>query len=184
MNIKGRITARKILLVYFYEQYFLENAGKQTVLFEDVERVHRLLWDEKGMPEVMLTEALSSTYFGDIDREIAYIIQHHVPEQKKATIDYDYIQRVAPLFYDYRDIVRDKVNTHTISFSFDDMDLIDRVLFVLGYIEFMVIETPKEVVLNEMIELAKRYGDEKSPKLLNAIGHKVLMKDTNPENSK
>lgn len=40
--------------------------------------------------------------------------------------------------------------------------------------EFLELKTPKEIVLNEMIELAKRYGDDQSPKLLNGIGHKVL----------
>jgi len=29
--------------------------------------------------------------------------------------------------------------------------------------------TPREIVLNEMIELAKRYGDEASAKLINGI---------------
>ena len=49
------------------------------------------------------------------------------------------------------------------------MDLMDRVLFILGYIEFVELKTPKEVILNEMVELAKRYGDDSSPKLLNGI---------------
>jgi len=41
-------------------------------------------------------------------------------------------------------------------------------------VEYTHLGTPKEVVLNEMVELAKRYGDESSPKLLNGIGHKIF----------
>jgi transcription termination factor NusB len=37
------------------------------------------------------------------------------------------------------------------------MDIIDRAIFLLGYIEFVEVKNPKPVVLNEMIELAKRY---------------------------
>jgi len=37
-----------------------------------------------------------------------------------------------------------------------------------------VLETPKEILLNELIELAKRYSDEGSPKLINAIFHKIV----------
>ncbi|MEI7477699.1 MAG: transcription antitermination factor NusB [bacterium] len=35
-------------------------------------------------------------------------------------------------------------------------------------------QTPKEVILNEMIELAKKYGDDGSSKLINGILHKIL----------
>lgn len=65
------------------------------------------------------------------------------------------------------------------------MDLIDRVLFVLGYIEYTELRTPKEVMLNEMVELAKRYGDDSSSKLINGIGHKLLSSiDEDPEGSR
>lgn len=36
----------------------------------------------------------------------------------------------------------------------------DQSIFLLGYVEWKVLDTPKEVLLNEMIELAKRYSDE------------------------
>ena len=63
--------------------------------------------------------------------------------------------------------MRDLVNEHTVTFGYDEMDLMDRVIFVLGYAEFLLIKTPKEIILNEMVELAKRYGDDKSSKLIN-----------------
>jgi transcription termination factor NusB len=37
--------------------------------------------------------------------------------------------------------------------------------------------TPKEVVINEMVEFGKRYGDESSFKLLNGIAHKLFTPD-------
>jgi transcription termination factor NusB len=66
------------------------------------------------------------------------------------------------------------VNTYTVSFSFDEMDVLDRVIFVLWYTEFKEMWTPKEVVINEMVEFWKRYGDESSFKLLNGIAHKLF----------
>jgi transcription termination factor NusB len=36
------------------------------------------------------------------------------------------------------------------------------------------LETQKEILLNEMIELSKRYSDDWSPKLLNGIMHKII----------
>ena len=40
--------------------------------------------------------------------------------------------------------------------------------------EYIAHQTPREVLINEMIEIAKRYGDETSPKLINGIGHKMI----------
>ncbi|USN54083.1 MAG: hypothetical protein H6765_05800 [Candidatus Peribacteria bacterium] len=41
MNIKARINARKILLVYWYEMYFLRMAGDKDMLLDEVEKVDR-----------------------------------------------------------------------------------------------------------------------------------------------
>lgn len=40
--------------------------------------------------------------------------------------------------------------------------------------EYLAHQTPKEVLINEMIEIAKRYGDDSSPKLINGIGHGMI----------
>jgi N utilization substance protein B len=174
MNIKGRIHARKILLVYRYEQYFLENAGEKEILMEEIEKIQHVVKQEEGIDEVILKEVMTRDYYSDFDTEIAYIITNYFRKFEEDIIDYDYLKLLGPKFYDYRDQVRDLVNEHTVSFGYDDMDLIDRVIFVLGYVEFLELKTPKEVVINEMVELAKRYGDDKSSKLINGIGHKVL----------
>jgi len=171
--VTGRIYARKILLTYFYEQYFLENAGKKTRLLEEIEKIQKSIY-EANTEEIDLQSVMRASYYDNIDEEITYITKYFFDNIVSQDIDWSYITRVWSLFWKYEDAVRQQVNKHIVSFSYDDMDLIDRILFVLWYIEFLVIKTPKEVVLNEMIELAKRYGDEQSPKLLNGIGHKIL----------
>ncbi len=63
------------------------------------------------------------------------------------------------------------------SFKFDEMDVLDRVIFILGYTEWKEMNSPREVVINEMVEFGKRFGDESSGKLLNGIAHKLLSED-------
>ncbi|MBU0626554.1 hypothetical protein KKG31_06005 [Patescibacteria group bacterium] len=53
-----------------------------------------------------------------------------------------------------------EVNKLTESFSFEQMDTMDQSLFILGYAERKELKTPKEILINELIELAKRYSDE------------------------
>ena len=71
-------------------------------------------------------------------------------------------------------MARTLVDPHTTSFAFDAMDGIDQVIFALGLAEFYELKTPFQIVLNEMVELAKRYGDESSPVLVNGIGRKIF----------
>ena len=160
------------MLIYFYEQYFFEHAGKHLSLLDEVEKAHKAI--EHTDEWINLAEKLDASYYADIDAEIAYIVQQHFRKFAAEDIDREYIKQLAPKFADYKDTVREKVNEYTVSFGYDDMDLIDRVVFVLWYVEYHEIWTPKEIVLNEMIELAKRYWDDRSSKLINGIGHKVL----------
>jgi transcription termination factor NusB len=54
------------------------------------------------------------------------------------------------------------------------MDIIDQAIFLLWFTEYELFHTPKEILINEMIELCKRYSDAWSPKLINGIFDKYL----------
>ena len=47
------------------------------------------------------------------------------------------------------------------------MNPLDLAILRLGFGELLYHDTPKEVILNEMIELAKTYSAEDSPKFIN-----------------
>lgn len=51
---------------------------------------------------------------------------------------------------------------------------VDRTLLILATSELKEESTPHKVVLNEAIELAKRYGSEESPKFVNAVLDKIV----------
>ncbi len=89
-------------------------------------------------------------------------------------IDFDYIAKVGCNFTKYMQEIEDKVNSYAQTFKYDQMDALDQAIFLLGYVEWKELETPKEILLNEMIELAKRYSDEGAPKLINGIMHKIV----------
>jgi len=187
INVKARINARKIVLVYFYEQYFLEIASTKDSLLDEIDKIHRVVDNKAPAKEnIDMRLLMSKNYYGaDVDDELAYIIENYFRKFEPSEIDFEYINLISPKFHDYQPTVSEKVNEYTVTFKYDEMDLIDRVLFVLGYIEYTELRTPKEVMLNEMVELAKRYGDDSSSKLINGIGHKVLSSiDEDPEGSK
>jgi transcription termination factor NusB len=181
MNIKARIIARKIVFCYFFEQYFLVLSGKKTALLEDVEKIAVFMPDSET-PDIVLADKMNDQYFAETDEEVAYIIKRFFEnqwkeEETKVDPDREYIKTIGPLFWKYEPIVHELVNAYTVSFPFEEMDVLDRVIFVLGYAEWKEMWTPREVMINEMVEFWKRYGDESSSKLLNGIAHKLLSDD-------
>ncbi len=55
----------------------------------------------------------------------------------------------------------------------DRLPLVDRNILRLGLYELLFTETPPEVVINEAVELGKRYGTERAPAVVNAILDRV-----------
>lgn len=175
MNIKARIVARKITLIYFYEQYFVRLAWNTDSMIVEIDKISADIEAQREEGDNWIAiQDLTDEYYDNLDAEIAYIAKQHFSNVAPKDIDFKYIQEVAPHFADHIDTVEKAVDMFATTFKFADMDVMDRVIFILWYVEYTLLKTPKEVVLNEMIELAKRYGDESSPKLLNWIGHKVL----------
>lgn len=60
------------------------------------------------------------------------------------------------------------------NWSLRRMAAIDRNILRLGTYEILMTETPGRVVINEAIELAKRYGDKQSGQFVNGILDRIL----------
>lgn len=60
----------------------------------------------------------------------------------------------------YKAELIEKVNHYAKTFDFEQMDILDQACLLLGYLEYKILQTPKELIINEMVELGKRYSDE------------------------
>lgn len=109
------------------------------------------------------------------DEELTYAVQYFFDKWAEEDIDMDYVFGMGRHFAEYREEVATQVDKYAKSFGYDKMSIIDQTIFLLGYTEWKVFDTPKEVLLNELIELSKRYSDEGTAKLVNGIMHHVLM---------
>ncbi len=73
------------------------------------------------------------------------------------------------------------IQNHSHNWRLSRMSPVDRNILRLAVSELMLKgESPNQVILNEAIELAKCYGDEKSPRFVNGILD-ALMKDFGQE---
>jgi N utilization substance protein B len=177
MNIKARINARKIVLSYLYQHCFFVNLLLQDKMLTESLFIDYIFKTDEGMydeEKEKLKEQIRTHLVLYTPEDFKEFVDCFFDERKIEDIDFDYIAKVGIGFTKYLDEIAEKVNKYAQTFEYIQMDPLDQAIFLLGYVEWKQLETPKEVLLNEMIELAKRYSDEGAPKLLNGIMHKIV----------
>lgn len=65
--------------------------------------------------------------------------------------------------------ITDLANKYLDGWSLDRFNLVDQSIIMLGIYELMYTDTPSIVVINEWIELSKKYSDEAVTKLVNGL---------------
>ena len=67
------------------------------------------------------------------------------------------------------DNIKDVIKKNTQNWTYESIGVIERSLLIVGTYEFLIKNTPIEVIANEIVELAKEYGNEKSYEFINGI---------------
>jgi len=163
MNIKARINARKIVLSYLYQHCFFVNLLLQDKVMTESLFIDYIFKTDEGMYEQekeKLLEQIKTHLTIYTLEDFKEFVDCFFDERLTEDIDFDYISKVGIQFTKYIDEIPQKVNSYAQTFEYRQMDPLDQAIFLLGYTEWKELDTPKEVLLNEMIELAKRYSDE------------------------
>lgn len=71
---------------------------------------------------------------------------------------------------DIRKIIDEKIT----GWSFERIGNVERTLLVCAVYELKYESTPYEIVVNEVVELAKIYGDEKTAEFINGVLAKII----------
>lgn len=66
----------------------------------------------------------------------------------------------------YRDLISSKLRE---DWDIDRLSMLEQAILMMAMQEILVNETPKPVVINEAVNLAKEYCDDTAPKLINGI---------------
>ena len=72
--------------------------------------------------------------------------------------------------------LNDAIDEHSENWNLTRMPVVDRCILRLSTIELMRKETPPKVIINEAIELAKKYSTENSGSFVNGILDKLAKK--------
>jgi len=95
-----------------------------------------------------------------------------VEEQTENTnfADLEFTTKILKNFAEHYQEVNDKISSHLKGYTIERLYKIDLAILVLAVIELDYIkENPKQVVINEAVELAKKFSTDKSPKFINGV---------------
>ena len=111
----------------------------------------------------------------DREHQVEYILENFFLWKE---YDFEYIKSVISFLPKVQLQIFEKIKNSTQSFSIQDMDVVDIAILWLWEAESQALKTPKKILLNELVELAKRYWDDWSYKVVNWIWNKIFSDDT------
>lgn len=88
-------------------------------------------------------------------------------------IDNKFVRDIVDGVLEKKDSIDKIISKYLENWDLDRLGKTDRVILRLSTYEMLYYNTPKVVVINEAVELAKKYSDEKIVKLINAVLDKI-----------
>lgn len=88
-------------------------------------------------------------------------------------IDNKFVRDIVDGVLEKKDCIDKIISKYLENWDLDRLGKTDRAILRLSTYEMLYYNTPKVVVINEAVELAKKYSDEKIVKLINAVLDKI-----------
>ena len=121
-------------------------------------------------------------------REKIMIILYQIDFYKKGKMDYkvddvikenldidnDFVKEIVYGVLDKENELVELIENHLKDWSFKRLGSTDQAILKLSTYELLYTDTPKVVSINEAVELAKKYSDEKVVPMINAVLDSIL----------
>ena len=88
-------------------------------------------------------------------------------------MDNKYVKDIVNGVLENQEKIDETITKYLDNWDLDRLGKTDRAILRLSTYEMMYYDTPKVVVINEAVELAKKYSDDKVVKLINAVLDKI-----------
>jgi N utilization substance protein B len=137
--------------------------------------LYHFQWDDFFADAKMLQESLESKDNSDVDKEIAQF-RESVPAPFNQDI-YDFSLSLIKGVLLKAPTIENDLEQYSKNWKLSRMSKVDLTLLKLGIYELEYIKlTPKKVVINEILEIAKEFSADKSTNFINGILDQVAAK--------
>lgn len=121
-------------------------------------------------------------YQADIHNDYMFDFFVKAFEKKEGTspVEDSYFTETVKAFIDYKTVVDKEISDNLKKWDLDRIGKVELAIMRLAVTEMLYIDDiPAKVSINEAIELAKSYADDKSPKYINGVLATILKKQEN-----
>lgn len=109
--------------------------------------------------------------------KVSYDIEEIIKDV--VTIDNEFVKEIVYGVITYKDVLKNKINQHLNSWTIERLGNTDQAILLMGAYELLYKDTPPIVVINECVNLAKDYSDEKVKNMINATLDKIYKEANN-----
>lgn len=106
------------------------------------------------------------------DRKMEYDINYLL--KANLEVDNEFVKDLVFGVTTYKDTLDELADSHMVDWEIKRLDKTGAAILRMGLYELKYTETPEVVVINEAIELAKKYSDDSVRKIINAVLDKVI----------
>ncbi len=94
--------------------------------------------------------------------------------KENTTITSDFVETIVNGVLEHRNELDELANKYLTDWTIDRLDNLGATILRMSLYEITYTDTPPVVVINEAIELAKKYSDENVRKMINAVLDKII----------
>ena len=87
--------------------------------------------------------------------------------------DKEFAENILKEFTENKSTLQEELKTNLENYELDRIYKVDLALIYLGMTEIKYIKTPKPVVINEVVEIAKKFSTENSQKFVHGVLAKI-----------
>ena len=99
----------------------------------------------------------------NIDYDVKDVIKESVP------IENEFVNTIVNGVIEYKNDIDKIANKHLKDWTIDRFSKTEQAILRMGIYELVYTDTPEIVAINESVELAKEYSDEKVKNMINAV---------------
>ena len=100
-------------------------------------------------------------------------------EQKKSRVSKEFATEIISGLFEHIPEIDDSIANFSKNWRIERMSVVDKNILRIAVYEFLYMkDTPVKVVINEAVELAKSYGDDKSSAFVNGMLDSIAKKHT------
>ena len=107
-----------------------------------------------------------------IDRKMEYDIDYLI--KANLEVDNEFVKEIVYGVTTYKDALDEIADKHMVDWTIKRLDKTGCAILRMGLYELKYTDTPEVVVINEAVELAKKYSDDSVRKIINAVLDKVI----------